>query len=55
MAEAISLDDFSTWMKDNTALSDSSVYKYMRAVNTISKEMKENSVITDSLLTMSTL
>lgn len=51
----ISLDEFSTWMKDNTMLSDSSVYKYTRAVNTISNEMKQKGVIADDLLSMSTL
>lgn len=30
----VSLSDFSEWMKENTELSDSSIYKYMRAVNT---------------------
>ena len=45
----VTLDDFSIWMKDNTALSDSSVYKYTRAVNTISNEMNENKEIAGSL------
>lgn len=37
----VSLSDFSEWMKENTELSDSSIYKYTRAVNTISNEMQE--------------
>ena len=51
----IRLEDFSAWMKENTTLSESSVYKYTRAVNTISKEMQAKSVISESLLNMSTL
>lgn len=51
----ISLDDFSTWMRDNTALSDSSIYKYTRAVNTISNEMKTKGVTSVSLLAMSAM
>lgn len=30
------LDDFSRWMNANSKLSESSVYKYKRALNTIS-------------------
>ncbi len=51
----IVLEEFSTWMRENSTLSDSSVYKYTRAVNTISNEMKEKGVITESLLAMSVL
>ena len=51
----IALEEFSVWMRENTTLSDSSVYKYARAVNTISNEMKEKGLITESLLAMSTL
>lgn len=51
----IVLEEFSTWMRENTTLSYSSVYKYTRAVNTISNEMKEKGVITESLLAMSVL
>ena len=51
----IALEEFSTWMRENSTLSDSSVYKYTRAVNTISNEMKEKGVITESLLAMSAL
>ena len=51
----IALEEFSTWMRENSTLSDSSVYKYTRAVNTISNEMKEKGVITESILAMSAL
>ena len=51
----ITLEEFSAWMRENSTLSDSSVYKYTRAVNTISNEMKEKGVITESLLVMSAL
>lgn len=51
----IRLEEFSVWMQENSILSDSSVYKYTRAVNTISNEMKAKGVITESLLTMSVL
>lgn len=51
----IVLEEFSTWMRENSTLSDSSVYKYTRAVNTISNEMKEKGVITESLLAISVL
>ena len=51
----ITLEEFSAWMRENSTLSDSSVYKYTRAVNTISNEMKEKGVITESLLAMSAL
>lgn len=46
------LDDFSQWMKNNSNLSESSVYKYTRAVNTISNEMLEQRIINKSLLNM---
>ena len=51
----ITLEEFSAWMRENSTVSDSSVYKYTRAVNTISNEMKEKGVITESLLVMSAL
>ena len=51
----IALEEFSAWMRENSTLSDSSVYKYTRAINTISNEMKEKGVITESLLAMSAL
>lgn len=47
------LDDFSNWMTANSRLADSSIYKYKRAVYTISHEMQECHVIHKSLLAMS--
>jgi len=47
------LEVFSTWMGNNSTLSDSSIYKYTRAVNTISKEMLDAHIIHKSLLNMS--
>ena len=55
MIKVITLEEFSAWMRENSTLSDSSVYKYTRAVNTISNEMNEKGVITESLLAMSAL
>ena len=49
------IKDFAGWMKENSSLSDSSIYKYSRAVNTISKDMQEKGVITESLLTMASI
>ncbi|WP_317854562.1 HNH endonuclease [Chakrabartyella piscis] len=43
---------FSQWMAENTTLSDSSIYKYKRAVNTISNDMMELKVIYKSLFDM---
>jgi len=40
-------------MGNNSTLSDSSIYKYTRAVNTISKEMLDAHIIHKSLLNMS--
>lgn len=37
---------FSDWMSQNTVLSKSSISKYSRAVNTISKEMQQKGIIT---------
>ena len=51
----IELKDFSAWMRENTTLSKSSIYKYTRAINTISNEMKARGVINDSLLAMSSI
>lgn len=42
-------------MNENTALADSSIYKYTRAVNTISNEMLEQGIIYKSLLEMSSV
>ncbi|MFI3327014.1 MAG: HNH endonuclease [Clostridia bacterium] len=46
------LDKFSKWMLENTDLSQSSIYKYKRAVNTVSKEMCEINAIDKSLFDM---
>lgn len=46
------LDDFSSWMNINSKLAESSVYKYTRAINTISIEMLDKKVINKSLLQM---
>lgn len=46
------LNDFSDWMIQNSKLSENSIYKYKRAVNTISKEMLEQKVVNKSLFNM---
>ncbi|MBO5173525.1 MAG: HNH endonuclease [Eubacterium sp.] len=46
------LKDFSDWMTKNSALAESSVYKYTRALNTVSNEMFEQGVINKTLLDM---
>ena len=51
----ITIDDLSLWMKENTLLSDSSIYKYSRAVNTISNEMQQKRMIPVGLFDMSVL
>ena len=51
----IELKDFSAWMRENTTLSKSSIYKYTRAINTISNEMTTRGVISESLLAMSSI
>ena len=51
----ITLKDFNDWLKLNTSLSESSAYKYSRAVNTISKDMNANGIINDDLLNVSLL
>ena len=51
----ITIDDLSLWIKENTGLSDSSIYKYSRAVNTVSNEMKEKGIIPVGLFDMSVL
>lgn len=51
----VTLQVFSAWMDENTKLSDSSIYKYTRAVNTISNEMEIKGVIPRNLLSMSSL
>ena len=51
----ITLQEFSAWMSENTKLADSSIYKYTRAINTISNEMQTKGVIPQPLLSMSIL
>lgn len=51
----ITIDDLSVWIKDNTSLSDSSIYKYSHAVNTVSKEMYQKGIIPVDLFSMSEL
>ena len=51
----ITIDELSAWIKENTSLRDSSVYKYSRAVNTISKEMEKKGTIPVGLFDMSIL
>ena len=51
----ITINDLSVWIKENTSLSDSSIYKYSHAVNTISKEMHQKGVIPVDLFAMSEL
>lgn len=46
------LEQFSDWMSVNSSLADSSIYKYKRAVNTISNEMVEDGTIYKDLLQM---
>ncbi|MCR5609535.1 MAG: HNH endonuclease [Lachnospiraceae bacterium] len=46
------LDEFSNWMRVNTSLAESSIYKYQRAINTISNEMLECGIIYKSLIEM---
>lgn len=46
------LKDFSSWMMKNSGLAESSVYKYTRAVRTVSIEMVEQRIINKSLLEM---
>ena len=48
-------DPFTLWLRQNTALSDSSIYKYSRAVDTISREMNECGVVSKSLREMRSL
>lgn len=51
----ITIETLASWMKDNTLLSVSSIYKYSRAVNTISNEMVEKGTIPTGLFNMSLL
>lgn len=49
------LDKFSLWMNKNCKLSESSVYKYTRAVNSISNDMNNINVIHKGLMSMNLL
>ncbi len=40
---------FIKWLEDNTTLASSTVEKYARAVNTISKELKEENLLEQNL------
>lgn len=51
----MTINELSLWIKENTTLSDSSVYKYSRAVNTISNEMLAKKVIPVSLFNLSSI
>lgn len=51
----INIENFASWIKENTSLSDSSIYKYSHAVNTISNEMQEKGIIPCGLFDMSVL
>lgn len=51
----VNIEIFSSWIKENTNLSDSSIYKYSCAVNTISNEMQAKGVIPCELFNMSAL
>lgn len=46
------LHNFSNWMSEHSELSENSIYKYTRAVNTISNEMLDEHIINKSLLMM---
>lgn len=46
------LNDFSEWMNKYSNLSEQSIYKYTRGLNTISNEMQEIKLISKSLLDM---
>lgn len=48
----MNINDFSQWMHAHTRLSQSSVYKYSRAVVTISNDMQDLNVIHKDLLNM---
>lgn len=48
-------DPFTLWLRQNTTLSDSSIYKYSHAVDTISQEMNECGVVSKSLRDMHSL
>ena len=50
--DIMNLIAFSAWMHSNTTLSENSIYKYTRAVNTISNDMVANDIISKSLFDM---
>ena len=47
------LNDFINWMNEHRTLSESTLEKYARAVNTVSNDMLEIGVINNSLINMS--
>lgn len=47
-----SIVNFSEWLNSNTKLSNSSIYKYSRAVNSISNDMQEIKLIAKNLFDM---
>ncbi len=49
------VSNFSQWMKQTTRLSDSSIYKYSRAVTNVSKDMYSIGVINKPLTEMNTI
>lgn len=49
----VTIQDMVDWMKETTSLSDSSIYKYSRAVNSVSKDMLDKGVIPTDLFSMS--
>jgi len=51
----VAIKSFADWMQENSLLSSNSVYKYSRAVNTISNEMIEKGITTKNLFSMSSL
>jgi predicted restriction endonuclease len=46
------LNDFSVWMRNNSKLSDTSIYKYVHGLNTVSNDMIKAGAIHTSLLEM---
>lgn len=48
----LNIDIFSQYLKSNTQLSESSIYKYSRAVKRISIEMKNSGIISKDILNM---
>lgn len=50
-----STDPFYQWLSSNTTLAESSIYKYSRAVNTVSEEMQTLGVISSPLREMTSM